>query len=114
MQRWDLTYSDPLNPTTVTDPFTGITTGPTPFATFADKLFRHFNAGVELTIKQAVAIRLGYSYRQMVEMKAADAFNLSGFSIGVGIHAKKFDFAFSHNGYHMAQAANHISLSFKL
>ena len=114
LQRWDLTYSDPLNPTTVTDPFTGITTGPTPFATFADKLFRHFNAGVELTIKQAVAIRLGYSYRQMVEMKAADAFNLSGFSIGVGIHAKKFDFAFSHNGYHMAQAANHISLSFKL
>ena len=114
LQRWDLTYSDPLNPTTVTDPFTGITTGPTPFATFADKFFRHFNAGVELTIKQAVAIRLGYSYRQMVEMKAADAFNLSGFSIGVGIHAKKFDFAFSHNGYHMAQAANHISLSFKL
>ena len=114
LQTWDLTYSDPLNPTTTTDPFTGITTGPTPLAAFSDKLFRHFNAGLELSIKQAVDIRIGYSYRQMVEMKAADAFNLSGFSIGIGIHAKKFDLAFSRNGYHLSQAANYISLSFRL
>lgn len=114
LQRWDLTYDDPLNPTTTTDPFTGITTGPTVFASFADKLFRHFNAGVELYIMKSVSFRLGYSYRQMVEMKAVDAFNLSGFSIGIGIHAKKFDFAFSRNNYHLSQAANYIGLYLKL
>ena len=114
LQTWDLTYDDPLNPTTHTDPFTGEVTGPTAFASFADKLFRHFNAGIELNIKKTVFARLGYSYRQMVEMTAADAFNLSGFSVGFGIHGKKFDFAFSRNGYHLSQAANYINLSFRL
>lgn len=114
LQTWDLTYDDPLNPTSHTDPFTGEVMGPTPFARFADKLFRHLNVGVELSIKQTVFARLGYSYRQMVEMTAADAFNLSGFSIGFGIRAKKFEFVFSRNGYHLAQAANYINLSFRL
>ena len=114
LQTWDLTYDDPLNPTTHTDPFTGEVTGPTAFASFADKLFRHLNVGIELSIKQTVFARLGYSYRQMVEMTAADVLNLSGFSFGFGIRAKKFDFAFAHNGYHLSQAANYINLSFKL
>ena len=114
LQTWDLTYDDPLNPTTHTDPFTGEVMGPSAAAAFADKLFRHFNAGIEVNIKQTVFARLGYSYRQMVEMTAADAFNLSGFSVGFGIRAKKFEFAFSRNGYHLAQAANYINLSLNL
>ncbi len=114
LQRWDLTYDDPLNPTTHTDPFTGEVTGPTAFASFADKLFRHLNVGIELNIKQTVFARLGYSYRQMVEMTAADAFNLSGFSVGFGIRAKKFDFSFARNGYHLSQAVNYINISFRL
>ena len=114
LQHWDLTYVDPLNPTTHTDPFTGQTTGPTPSASFADKLFRHLNVGIELCVKQSVFARLGYSYRQMVEMTAADAFNLSGFSVGFGIRAKKFEFAFSRNGYHLSQAANYINVSLRL
>ena len=114
LQTWDLTYEDPLNPTTHTDPFTGEVSGPTLAARFADKLFRHLNVGIELNIKQSVFARLGYSYRQMVEMTVADAFNLSGFSIGFGIRAKKFDFIFARNGYHLSQAANYINLSFRL
>ena len=114
LQTWDLTYSDPLNPTTHTDPFTGEVTGPTAVASFADKLFRHLNVGIELSIKQTVYARLGYSYRQRVEMTAADVLNLSGFSVGFGIHAKKFDFTFSRNGYHLSQAANYINISFRL
>ena len=114
LQTWDLTYDDPLNPTTQTDPFTGEVSQPSAVASFADKLFRHLNVGIELNIKKSVFARLGYSYRQMVEMTAADAFNLSGFSVGIGIRAKKFDFAFAHNGYHLSQAANYINLSFRL
>lgn len=114
LQKWDLTYDDPLNPTTHTDPFTGEVSGPTALGSFADKLFRHLNVGVELSIKQTVFARLGYSYRQMVEMTAADILNLSGFSVGFGVRGKKFDFAFSRNGYHLSQAANYINISFKL
>ena len=114
LQRWNLRYDDELNPTATTDPFTGEVSGPTLAARFADKLFRHLNVGIELNIKQSVFARLGYSYRQMVEMTAADVLNLSGFSVGFGIHAKKFDFIFARNGYHLAQAANYINLSFRL
>ncbi len=114
LQTWDLTYDDPLNPTTHTDPFSGEVSRPSAVASFADKLFRHLNVGIELCIKQTVFARLGYSYRQMVEMTAADVLNLSGFSIGFGIRAKKFDFLFARNGYHLSQATNHINLSFRL
>ncbi len=114
LQHWDLTYDDPLNPTTHTDPFTGEVSRPSAMATFADKLFRHLNVGIELNIKQSVYARLGYSYRQMVEMTAAEAFNLSGFSFGFGIRAKRFDLAFAHNGYHLSQAANYIQIELKI
>ena len=47
-------------------------------------------------------------------MTAADILNLSGFSVGFGVRGKKFDFAFSRNGYHLSQAANYINISFRL
>lgn len=114
LQRWNLAYSDPINPSEFTDPFTGEVTRPTFAATFADQLFRHINAGIELSIKNAFFARIGYSYRQMAEMTAADLLNLSGFSFGFGIHTKKYEFCFSRNNYHLSQAPNFISLSFKI
>ena len=114
LQQWDLTYDDPLNPTTFVDPFTGEVTKPTSLATFSDKLFRHFACGIELNIRKSFFARLGYSYRQMIEMEAADRFNTSGFSFGFGIKTEKFQFAYSRNNYHITQAPNYISLIFNI
>jgi hypothetical protein len=74
-----------------------------------DNLARHVNVGIELNIKTSLFLRLGYSYRQMVEMKAADRFNTSGFSFGIGFTVKGFQFCYSRNNYHLSQAPNYIS-----
>lgn len=114
LQQWDLTFEDPLNPSTSTDPFSGRTTQPSALAQFSDKLFRHVGVGIELTIKQNFYATLGYSYRQMVEMTAAETFNLSGFSFGFGINVKGFKFAYARNNYHLVQAPNFISVTTSL
>lgn len=114
LQQWDLTYEDPLNPSSTTDPFSGIVSRPSAFSQFADKAFRHLGVGVELSIKQNFYATLGYNYRQMVEMKAAETFNLSGFSFGFGINIKGFKFAYAHNNYHLVQAPNFISVTTSL
>ena len=112
LQTWDLRYEDPLNPSTVTDPFTGETTQKhSKFVNVLDNLGRHINVGFEVDIKQIVFLRVGYSYRQMAEMRAADTFNMSGFSYGVGVKVKGFELSYARNNYHLMQAPNFISIS---
>lgn len=111
LQQWNLAYEDPLNPTIITDPFTGTVTQPSDIERFTDNLFRHVGIGIELEIKKVFFARLGYNYRQMKEMKAADVFNLSGFSFGLGLEVKGFKFCYSRNNYHLVQAPNFISIT---
>lgn len=114
LQTWDLNYEDPLNPSSTTDPFTGQNLTKSPLATFADKAFRHLGVGIELNIGKAFYATLGYSYRQMVEMKAAETFNLSGFSFGLGLNVKGFKISYARNNYHLVQAPNFISVTTSL
>ena len=111
LQTWNLVYDDPLNPSSVTDPFTGQTVGKSDFEKVFDNLARHVSLGVEVVIKQSLFLRVGYSYRQMVEMKAADRFNTSGFSFGIGFNFKGFRICYSRNNYHLSQAPNFISVT---
>jgi hypothetical protein len=112
LQRWNLRYFEELNPTTQTDAFTGEVTTEKPFVGFMDNLMRHTVFGVELNLGTALFARVGYSYRQMAEMKGADAFNLSGFSFGVGLHVKNFEFSYARRNYHFSQAPNYFTLSY--
>lgn len=111
LQTWDLRYEDPLNPTYKTDPFTGEKTGPSDFLQILDNVGRHINFGLEVDIKNMFFARVGYSYRQMVEMKAAETLNLSGFSFGLGIRVQGFELCYSRNNYHLTQAPNFISIT---
>lgn len=111
LQRWNLRYADPLNPTSTTDAFTGEVTEQSAFAGFCDNLGRHINIGAEITVKNIVFLRLGYSYRQMAEMRAADVINMSGFSFGLGIKVKGFELCYARNNYHLMQAPNFISVT---
>lgn len=113
LQRWNLRYNDRLNPTSQTDPFTGEVTEEKPFVGFMDNLMRHTVFGVELNLGTVLFARVGYSYRQAAEMRAADAFNMSGFSFGVGLHVKQFEFSYARRNYHLGQAPNYFTLSYK-
>lgn len=113
LQRWDLRYDDPLNPTSTTDPFTGEVTEQKPFVGFMDNLMRHTHFAVELDLAGKLFARLGYSYRHGAEMRGADALNLSGFSFGIGLRVKKFEFSYARNNYHLVQAPNHFTLTYR-
>lgn len=112
LQRWDLRYEDPLNPTTTTDPFTGEVQRESWLAGTFDNLMRHTVFGVELTLGANLFARLGYSYRQTAEMRGVDAFNLSGFSFGVGLRRGRFEFSYARRNYHLSQAPNYFTLSY--
>lgn len=119
LTRWKLRYDDPLNPDVQIDPYTGEAVAKPWYdgiATALDQLARHASLGLEVDLKHAFFVRLGYRFRQTAEMAADDRTNLnfSGFTYGFGIHTKRFDFAFARRNYHLGQAPNYLSLSFKL
>lgn len=111
LQRWNLRYEDPLNPSTTTDHFTGTTTTESDASRFFDNLARHAVAGIELDINNVFFARLGYNYRQTKEMKVSGLSNGSGFSFGFGVRVKGFEFSYARNNYHYSQAPNFFSLS---
>lgn len=112
LQTWNLRYEDPLNPTATVDAFSGETVYRlSSFGKFADNLGRHIQVGFEASISKIVFLRLGYNYRQMAEMKAADAFNSAGLSFGLGVRVKGFELSYARNNYHYMQAPNFITLS---
>ena len=113
LQRWNLRYDDPFNPTTIVDPFTGEVTEQSWIEGTLDNILRHTLVGVEISFGKALFARVGYSYRQNAEMRGVDAFNLSGFSFGVGLHTKRFEFSYAHRDYHLSQAPNYITLSYR-
>ena len=113
LQRWDLRYEDPNNPTTSVDPFTGEVNKEGWFKGFFDNLMRHTQFGVELNLGKAFFARVGYSYRQTAEMSAIDAINFSGFSFGFGLRTKKLEFSYAHRNYHLGQAPDFFTLSYR-
>lgn len=113
LQRWNLRYDDPLNPTTTTDPFTGEVQTESWLKGTIDNLMRHTLFGLELNIGKSLYARLGYSYRQTAETRGVDAFNLSGFSFGFGLRTKRFEFGFARRNYHLSQAPTYLTLSYK-
>ena len=116
LQKWNLRYEDPLYPTTSEDLFTGEVATQSPIAAFADNLFRHLNAGIELSLGKAFFARLGYSYRKAAETRSVSltSLNTSGFSFGVGFRVKGIDIAYSRNNYYLGKAPNFISITTSL
>lgn len=113
LQRWNLRYKDPLNPTESEDPFTGEIVGQSKFGGVVDNLFRHTQFGLELNIGKVFYARIGYSHRQTKEMQteALTALNMSGISFGFGLRVKGFEIAYSRNNYHLGQAPNFITIT---
>lgn len=113
LQRWNLSYEDPLHPTITTDPFTGEVNTQSWFASTLDNLMRHVLVGLELNLGNSVYARVGYSYRQSAEMIGADLLNMSGFSFGVGIRTKRLEFGYARSNYHLSQAPNYLTVCYR-
>lgn len=95
LQKWDLTYSDPNDPSNQADPITGEVQSKSGISKFADNFMRHVVLGGELTIAKVFAIRLGYNYRDRQEMKLYTKAGLAGFSLGFGLRIKMFNISYT-------------------
>ncbi|MGQ0827306.1 MAG: type IX secretion system protein PorQ [Bacteroidota bacterium] len=112
LEKWDLTYEDPANPTLTNDPLTGEPIKQNKYKIFGDKLMRHVVIGGEFIITKNFFLRGGFNYQRRKELKIAEKKNMNGFSFGFGFRVYKFHISYGRAVYHLAGATNNFSISF--
>src|ERR1051326_281458 len=98
LEKWDLTYVDPLAITV--DPITNDTIQKSKLAKFSDKLARHFVIGGEILLSKNFHLNVGYNYQRRQELKLESHPGIAGFSFGFGIRISKFHLSYGYAKYH--------------
>lgn len=114
LEKWDLTYEDPANPTLTTDPLTGDPIKQKKFNIFGDKLMRHIVIGGEFILTKNFFLRAGYNYQRRKELMIPEKRGMDGFSFGAGLRIYKFHISYARAVYHLAGASNNLSISFDI
>lgn len=114
IERWDLTYNDPANPSGGTDPITGESQQKTGFSKFADQLMRHIVVGGEVYIGKNLVLRGAYNFRRRQELKVAEKPGMVGFSWGIGVRIYKFKINYSRSTHHLIGSPNYLTLTFDI
>ena len=114
LQKWDLTYDDPIDLDGNIDPITGELQEKDGFANFGDQLLRHIIIGGEFYIGKGLVLRGSYNYKRRQEMKIPDKLGMVGFSWGLGIRISKFQINYSRSTYHAVGSPNYISIVTRL
>ncbi|MEI6434690.1 MAG: type IX secretion system protein PorQ [Bacteroidota bacterium] len=115
LQRWNLTYTDPNNPSNQPDPITGETKAKSGVEKIADEMMRHIVLGAELTIAKVLALRIGYNYQRRQEMKLYDQAGMAGFSFGAGLRVKMFNISYTRATFQSGSPnPNYITVSINL
>ena len=112
LYQWDIAYNNPADVTQTT--LFGADTSSSKKATFADKLFRHFIFGAELTFGKRVSFTVAYNDLIRRELALKDNAGSTGFSFGLGINLNKFRINYARNYYHLAGAYNEFGLTMQL
>ncbi len=113
IEKWDLTYEDPLNPSGGADPVTGEPVYKTGIAKFSDQFLRHIIVGGEIYIGKNIILRGGYNYGRRQELKLNERSAMVGFSWGLGIRVYKFKINYSRSSYQLSGGSpNYLSLTF--
>ena len=114
LEKWDLRYEDPDNPSGGTDPFTGEANQVSGLEKFADNLMRHIVIGGELLLGKHFSLRGGYNYMRRQELKVNTKTALVGFSWGFGIRISTFHLSYARSTYHLVGSPNYVTLTFNL
>ena len=114
IEKWDLMYEDPHNPSDGVDPITGTPIYKTGISKFGDNFMRHIIVGGEAYIGKNLILRGGYNYRRRQELKLNGKPGMAGFSWGIGIRISKFKFNYSRATFNQNGSPNYISMTFDL
>lgn len=114
MQKWNLTYTDPLVVAEDTDPITGEVKKKSGIADFGDKFMRHVVIGGELNITDFLSLRGGFNYGRRQDNGVATKMSTVGLSWGIGIRISKFHFSYARSRYALVGSPNYITLTFNL
>lgn len=114
LNKWDLAYENPNDPDNQLDPLTGEIKADNQFEDAADEAMRHIVLGAEFSPGKNFSFRLGYNYKRRQEMKVESKRGLVGFSWGLGLRIKKFNFSYSRAAFHQASSLNYITVSTNL
>ncbi|PKP53339.1 MAG: hypothetical protein CVT92_04835 [Bacteroidetes bacterium HGW-Bacteroidetes-1] len=111
LQKWDLTYDDPLDLKGKIDPITGTIAENNKVEKFGDQLMRHIILGGEFYIGKNLTLRGSYNYKRRQEMQVPDKLAMVGFAWGVGIKVSKFQINYSRSTFHIVGSPNYLSIS---
>jgi len=114
LEKWDLTYTDPNDPTNERDAVTNEIKQQSKAEKFSDQTLRHLIFGLEFQPMKAFAFRISYNHKHRKEVSVPTHPGMSGFAWGFGIKVSKFQFSYARDIYHPAGAPNYFTLSTNL
>ena len=111
LQQWSVRYDDPNAAETETL-FGEPLSEPSAFNDGLDNFFRHFifNGEFLLGKTQGLKLRFGYNHLRRKELSLSNFRSLAGFSVGFGLRIKGIDIDYGLGYFHLAGAANHLSI----
>lgn len=114
LEKWNLTYEDPANPSVTVDALTKEVKQKSKLQKFSGKTMRHVVLGTEFLLTKNFNIRVGYNYQRRQELKVETTPGAAGFSFGFGLKISKFQFSYGRAVYHLAGPSNHLSIGANL
>lgn len=109
LNRWDIAYFDP-NAKATLDPFTNELIQPDR-PNFLGQTMHHVVLQLEAIFGKNVAVRAAFNYKQREEMKIMNRHGMSGFSLGLALSLKKFQFQYGFNAISAAGFNNMFTLT---
>lgn len=119
--KWDLTYVNPQDASTETDPFTNKPVVKTDkqkrnekINKGLDKFGRHLTIGTEIIITKNFNVRIAYNFRKGKEMALTDKKVANGLSAGFGFKIYKFHFNYAYSKYALTGNSHTIGITTNL
>ena len=114
IQKWDLSYDDPLDLEGNIDPITGTKKEKSKAGKFADNMMRHIVFGGEIYIGKNLVLRAAYNYGMRKNLQTPTRKGMCGFSYGVGVNIWKLSINYSRSEMHIYGSPNYITISTNL
>lgn len=112
LNQWDIRYDNPNDRTS--NVFGSVQDTSNSKSYFADKLFRHFIFGGEITIAKRLAVNVAYNHLRRKELSLDEVKGSVGYSFGASLYLNKFQIHYARAAYSLAGAYNEFGLNVQL